>query len=361
MEWRWRRESARRIFDQAVSWIAQIQQGQAEDERMLAWLRRSPQHVEAFFAAWQAWEELREVSPERRERIERLATEISASSHNVAWLGQLFEAQIRTGTPRLSHWRLGLIGLVLALFAGVLLWRYGWPGGAYEIQNKGISVTLLPDGSRIHLNANSRVVVRFGKHSREVELTRGEVKFDVAHDVTRPFRVRVYGASVQAVGTRFDVSRDDHGSCVLVEEGQVTVTAPESGSPAERLRVTELERVTIRSHAGRALLQRDRVSPEQLRNLLAWSGWLTLDGKTFGEIIEEFNRSGRFHLVVDDPEMPHVHLGGQFNVYDGSSFLAALTRLGFQASEPDASGAIHLSRASARPQPSNPSTVLQDR
>lgn len=65
---------------------------------------------------------------------------------------------------------------------------------------------ILPDGSRIWLNAESsiRFPTAFTGKTREVEIT-GEVYFEVMPDRFKPFKVNVQDASVVVLGTHFNV------------------------------------------------------------------------------------------------------------------------------------------------------------
>ncbi len=45
---------------------------------------------------------------------------------------------------------------------------------------------ILGDGSRIELNTDTKVVVRYGLDRRRVELVHGEALFDVAPNKSRP-------------------------------------------------------------------------------------------------------------------------------------------------------------------------------
>ena len=85
----------------------------------------------------------------------------------------------------------------------------------------------LEDGSRIELNARSRLRVTYSKSLRTVELYDGQALFQVAKDASRPFLVKSGEATVRAVGTQFDVYRKDDHTTVTVLEGRVAVYAPE--------------------------------------------------------------------------------------------------------------------------------------
>lgn len=87
---------------------------------------------------------------------------------------------------------------------------------------------LLPDGSRVWLNANStlRYPAQFGDGDRAVHLS-GEAYFSVSADATHPFRVHAHDITVTATGTQFNVNAYDISPCssVTLVEGKVDVAA----------------------------------------------------------------------------------------------------------------------------------------
>ena len=90
---------------------------------------------------------------------------------------------------------------------------------------------LLPDGSKVWLNAESsvRFPVAFHGAARRVEIT-GEVFFDVVHNAEMPFSVLANGVEVQDLGTQFNVNAygNEEGVKTTVVEGKVKVQAPSS-------------------------------------------------------------------------------------------------------------------------------------
>lgn len=89
-------------------------------------------------------------------------------------------------------------------------------GGQYQLQ--------LPDGSRVWLNADSRLElpVAFGRRRRVVQLT-GEAYFEVAKETNRPFEVEAGAASVTVLGTHFNVQAypDEPAPVTTLLEGAV--------------------------------------------------------------------------------------------------------------------------------------------
>jgi ferric-dicitrate binding protein FerR (iron transport regulator)/tetratricopeptide (TPR) repeat protein len=83
---------------------------------------------------------------------------------------------------------------------------------------------VLPDGSVLYVNENSRLKVDAERH---VTLSAGEVFVEVAQKVKEgkktPFVVAAPGREVTALGTRFSVRAEEKGTAVLVTQGKVKV------------------------------------------------------------------------------------------------------------------------------------------
>lgn len=82
---------------------------------------------------------------------------------------------------------------------------------------------VLQDGTRIYLNAGSQLCFpsKFTAGNRQVTLT-GEAYFEVQKDKHRPFIVEMNGASVEVLGTKFNVTAyEDEPLQVNLDEGHV--------------------------------------------------------------------------------------------------------------------------------------------
>ena len=93
------------------------------------------------------------------------------------------------------------------------------------------SVTL-PDSSRVILGPMSRLVVAYSKNHRSVSL-QGDAYFDVRHDPSLPFTVRVGRAVVEDIGTTFTIESDAGDTTnVSVITGSVRLRASDSAANA---------------------------------------------------------------------------------------------------------------------------------
>ena len=81
---------------------------------------------------------------------------------------------------------------------------------------------LLPDGSHIYLNESSKLIYNnnFGETNRDIILD-GEAFFDVSHNEKLPFKIYSLNATVEVLGTSFNVKADSIQVTVGVITGKV--------------------------------------------------------------------------------------------------------------------------------------------
>ncbi len=239
--------------------------------------------------------------------------------------------------PRSSRrWPLAMAASVLlALVAGGWLYQQQWSWKQFETPVGGLSRIVLEDGSVVDLNTDSDVRVRMREGHRQIRLVRGEGRFQVAHDASRPFIVEAAGTAVRAVGTQFTVRL--HGSeqvDVLVAEGKVAVASP------------RVQHTPPLSAGEAAVLLPDRVSvtrlePQLLARRMAWTtGRLEFRGETLAEAVAEFNRYNHRQIRLAGPELASLRVGGNFTATDPESFAGALASAFKLRVQSDAQGIV---------------------
>ena len=78
----------------------------------------------------------------------------------------------------------------------------------------------LPDGTRIEINGGSRLTFD-SRRPRTIRLVSGEALFNVKHDPSAPFSVRVGAATIRDVGTVFNLSHDGSRVALGVAQGAI--------------------------------------------------------------------------------------------------------------------------------------------
>ena len=192
----------------------------------------------------------------------------------------------------------------------------------------------LADGTQLTLNANSRVVVEYTDRLRKLTLAKGEVMFNVAHEPQRPFEVIIGDRKVIALGTSFQVRRDDSRQSefsVTLIEGRIAIE-PLSGPDALPVPVElprGLRRDTTLLAAGQRLRftknSADIIDTPQLEKVTAWRhGQLIFDNTSIRDAASEFNRYGKRKLTIDATVPDTIHVGGVFRIGDPDSFARAM-------------------------------------
>lgn len=242
--------------------------------------------------------------------------------------------------------------LVVALFGGGALYIYSQQPDSYQTEIGERRVVALADGSRISLDSDSEVDVRYSKASRAIVLNKGRARFDVAHDVTRPFTVTAGTKTVVAVGTSFNVER--LGSTVLVTLIQGHVLIKDTGAPQPAAmapaKQVALSPRSISLVAGEQLVAvqdvRPIVAPTDLSDATAWeAGHLVFRGEPLSEAVERVNRYTD-HPIAVDPSAASIRISGVFNAGDVGSFVSAITGYFPVQATTDANDTITLQRRS---------------
>lgn len=291
--------AAERIEEEASRWLAARDTLgiAANDPAFDRWLDADIRHRVAYLkleAAWRRSERLRDLKP-----LDRAADPDLLKIHRRPWPTAI-AASIAVLSVAIGTW--------------IYVDRFRWQ--RYETPVGGLSRVALDDGSVIDLNTNSAIRVRLGR-MREVELERGEGRFDVAPDSTRPFVVTAAGANVRALGTAFTVRlRAPTQVDVLVSEGRVAIASDRVHAPplyANEAAVVLPDSVSV-----------SRIEPQLVARRLAWtSGRIVLQGETLSEAIAEFNRYNKRQLAFE-PSIATLRVGGNFDATDPESFAAAL-------------------------------------
>jgi transmembrane sensor len=221
------------------------------------------------------------------------------------------------------------------LVVGLLsLSGYRWLTGPadYETALGERRVITLSDGSRVSLDSNSEVTVKYTANARLLNLLRGQARFDVAHNVERPFSVVAGDQKVIATGTAFNIDLSGPKVLVTLIEGHVVVVDEATNKPAVVTasvpppvsRTTELK-------AGQQLAALPaavpEVEPANIKRVTAWTtGQLMFDNERLLDVVARINRYTDKPISIDDPKVGAMRISGVFNTGDVTGFVAIVTQ-----------------------------------
>lgn len=317
-----------------------------EAARLEAWLAASPLHRVAYLRLEHVWE--------RAERLKALRTPNGVVPQPGNLLSPFFSRTASSPPlPRscegegpgegfrgieengaASPWRgapqrklaWGLAAGLVAAFALGSAWLV-WPKAPiYRTPVGGLETVPLGDGSTVILNTDSTLRVALSARERHVTLERGEAFFQVAKDPSRPFVVQAGDKRVVAVGTQFSVRRDasDEDIQVVVTEGAVQVEG--SGLTSGAARAVRVAASEV-AHTGDAGVLVQKESASQTEEALSWrQGELVFHDATLADAIAEFNRYNRRPVVIEDPSVAALKVGGNFRANNVEAFVRLLER-----------------------------------
>jgi transmembrane sensor len=272
---------------QAARWFLRLQYETAAAEDWLdfeRWLAASPANAQAYARMEGVWDELDELSPQIRAA---LGPPPSAQPRRAR------RPDPRTMTRR--RW-FAAAAASAAGAGGLMLLRTGVePVSAapvlYEAPPGQVREVTLADGSRIRLNAGSRLSVQLARRERRVVMADAEATFDVAHDAKRPFLIQAGDRQVRVVGTEFNLRRRQGKLVLTVRRGLVEV-GPDGGAPAPPTRVAPGQQLSHLEGSDESVLT--RVDPNEA---FGWTaGRLIYRDAPLSEVAADLGR--RFGLEV---------------------------------------------------------------
>jgi transmembrane sensor len=195
------------------------------------------------------------------------------------------------------------------------------PGETFHTDVAERQVAVLDDGSRLTLDADSRVKVRMESEQRELSLERGRAKFDVAYDPLRPFVVSIGERKVIATGTAFSVERLGANIRIVLYEGRVAIVAPGLAAVPTELRTPGT--ALVLPFAGSGSAERDVVDTGRS---VGWErGQLDFEREPLSRAVERMNRYARTPIEVVGTGARDVQITGVFDAGETEAFVEGVS------------------------------------
>lgn len=320
------------VQEQADRWFARLLApdcSAGERERFTQW-KRIPEHATAYAQREQLWE--RFAAPQaagdprllalRQRVLQRTSAESGAG--NSDWQQTLATLPPRTRlmptTRRRKAWPLAIAAsaCLLAVLLG-LRFIAGAPTETVYASTGALREIGLEDGTRVQLDLDTELAVRFDEGARSVVLNHGRAVFDVAHDAQRPFTVELGESLVTVLGTRFQTMRSAENVSVTLDRGSLRLDGSDAAA-ARSERLAPGDQVAYSLNDPSLWRKRSVDSAAEI----AWSrGRLVFRSTPLAEAVREVNRYASPKLRLDDPVLSDLQVSGNFIA--GDSELVAST------------------------------------
>ncbi len=308
----------------ALAWCLKLADGPLDGEAreaFHAWLDAEPGNPALFDEAVALWSGVEDQA---------------GSPEMVVLRGQALESARRANAGRwrrrmtASPWGMAAAAaLAIVVLAGV--WTVGLPT-TYHTGVGEREVVALADGSKLSLDADSAVSVRFTPSRRQLVLKKGRARFSVAKDPLKPFTVAAAGKTVVAVGTQFSVERLGRQVHVILYEGKVSVL--EKDTPISAPEPVPVGHARKPADAvlkpGGELIMGDRTEVAELTaadmtRSLSWEGGqLIFKNEPLADAVERVNRYAENRVRVDGAA-GRVLVSGVFTAGDTEAFVDGVT------------------------------------
>lgn len=319
-----------RIREEAGFWLIRLDSGSMSEEEVRA------------FRSWL------EISEEHRKVVTELAglwddMDIMSELSGLFPLSQSTQAKPRTlarfSTPAVIS--LCAAAAIVAAVGLAFLHKHGLvpqqdAGAAeetvYQTSVGELKEITLPDGSSVKLNTDTLVSVDFSTDRRDLLLLRGEAEFNVAHDRSRPFIVHAGDGVVRAVGTAFSVRLKGADVEVTVTQGRVEIASGAAkdipSDTADRKSDTHLATLDAgqtAEYGEHRIHSIKSIAPDVISRRLSWqNGTLVFKGETLEQVVREISRYTNKRIVISDPAIRNLRIGGYFKTGEVDTLLAVL-------------------------------------
>lgn len=322
------------LRDEVLAW--HVRRGsdawtQADEAAFQAWLQAAPARVDAYARCVAADTALDGLPSEAVAALRARLARDKAAQRGACAPDRSVGGARRRGLPALVFAAVA----ALLMVGGLLAWQ-PWVAApdftqTLMTQRGEQSDVPLPDGSRLWLDTDTRVVVRYFADRRELTLVGGQAMVSAQPDPVRPLQVLSGPVQVTVVGTRFSVRHIPDASHtpvvqVAVEEGKVRVE-PRSGSgsgstglPPAPLLLTAGQQVESGASGNLSAVQ--TVSKAGIASWRARR--ISFVDTRLDAALAEFERYGATGLVLHDARVAGMRLTGTFDPYDARTFMRVL-------------------------------------
>lgn len=303
------------VLNEALDWLLAIENAPADQALRRArdaWIAESDENARAWRRAERTWQLTGALAGLRERPFDNPIPSANPRQRIVAPPPAGRRPQPRRRAVR--RWAAAILAGFLLVAGYELLSR---PDADYATGTAEIRDVVLPDGSRLVLDARSAVDVDFSAQERRIRLLAGAAFFDVRPDAARPFVVAAEDVRVTAVGTAFSVEIDRRWLSAAVAEGRVRLDRP--GGASE---IAAGEEVAVDRTSGTE--RRRQREPGEV------AGWrerrLVADNETIADVVARLADHHRGLILTLDGTLAEQRVTGIYDLARPVEALGAVVR-----------------------------------
>lgn len=180
------------------------------------------------------------------------------------------------------------------------------------------SQIILPDGTKVFLNAGSRLIYpeHFKNESREVFLF-GEAYFEVKHDSKNPFIVQVNDLQIKDLGTSFNVSAfsTDNQIETVLTEGKLIIKRNNAGFFDK-----EIELIPGQLASFNRQTSQTSIKSVDVENYILWKqGLIKFESVNLNLIVKRLERYYNIRFQFNDPMLGNLRISGKLELNENLS------------------------------------------
>ncbi|MBL4837465.1 MAG: FecR family protein [Kordiimonadaceae bacterium] len=316
-------ETEGRVDKAAREWFTLLTSTAATDtdiEAFEQWRNQASAHAEAYQQINQVRNELGILAhtPQGEALLRSIMQEPATPSFWSRWIMGV------RGWPHLPAYGAAMAAMVLVLIGSLLQPPVPAPA-VYQTTSSEVRTIALDDGSLVTLGAQSHVAVHYTPNRRNIHLQKGQAFFNVARNPARPFVIKMRGAEVSVLGTKFDVHLGRTKATIAVLEGRVRVT-PQQALPSIKTQAVSKPKVLT---AGQVISLSDKGFTAEIKKTKtipgAWrDGRFTYVDVPLSQIIADAGRYYKGAIILRDKSLGTTLLTTSFDVDQIDGFLRNL-------------------------------------
>lgn len=288
------------MSDQIYITIAKVLDGEAteaEEKELQVWLATDDAHAREYESLKVFWQKSDDMMQEQPVFNTAAAWDkVAAKTIDIPAAKMITAEQPKGKTIAFPAWAKLSLAAAAALLIGLFVIKQGsGPDMVTAFAENGNLEVTLPDNSHITIREGSTLKYpeKFASNERNVTLE-GEAFFDVARDESKPFIIDAQSATVQVLGTSFNVRSGENAASVVVVTGKVKMAMRKDASKA-----------LILTPGEKGLLEDGNLKEEATNadNYLFWkTGILSFKEQPFKEVINQLSGITNVSMTLRVPE-----------------------------------------------------------